>query len=338
MPPVTTPSTLTAIPVWEVLRMALASSQWQMGTLGREGYLASINALPPHARRLRLLVELMASTGYIYDKAEGSLQHFFSQKMGALAPEMLTALGEAGLRRRAAVFAEAMAVFGPVYPVDNKQRGAFFAYHFMDADTMASMNTDAPPTPADRKLTALSAQFGTNADLKREIEAYVAGDPESAAVLAEARQNLADDDRLSYLLSQLYSKLDGFAPSSVIETQLDTLPKAYRTLLLLDIFVGEIINGGMSQFFSNSSGAYAPDVLAELRGLELTPAANALAKALALFPADYPRSTTPRRKAHFASGSSDLDAKLNALEAGVDVKAIHAAALAFAARENCLPR
>ena len=326
------------IPVWEVLRMALAPAQWRIGTAGREAYLAEINALAPPARRLRLLVELMASTGYIYDKAEGSLQHFFSQQMGALAPEMLTALREAGLNHRATAFADAMAVFGPTYPVDNKQRGAFFAYHFMDAETMGSMNTDAPPTPADLKLTELSAQFGTNADLKREIEAYVASDPESAAVLAQARHDLADADRLSYLLSQLYSKLDGFAPSSVIETQLDTLPKAYRTLLLLSIFVGEIINGGMSQFFSNSSGAYAPDVLAELRALGLTRAANALARALALFPADYPRSTTPRRKAYFAGGWSDLDAKLNALEPAVDVEAIHAAALAFAARENCLPR
>lgn len=328
------PTVPMTIPVWQVLRMAMVPEGSSKIIFEPAAYMAEIDALPQPIRRLRLVVELMATTGYTYDTTEGGLHGFFSNYYGALAPHILAALREAGFENRAKVLAEAMTAFGVTYPVDSPTRGTFFAANFMGLMNGVLPDPAAPPTAVDIKLHALGAAFGTNAELKRDIEDYVAKSPDLVAFTAQARANLSDDHRMSYLLSQLFSKLDGFAEPGAIQRQLDALPASYRTVVLLSIFTGEIVNGGMEQFFSNSSGAYAPNVAAELRALGQTAAADAVARGMALFPAPYPIATNARRLMSDDARNSQLDALTDV----VDVGAIHQAAVAFAVRANCLPR
>ena len=332
--PSTEPTVPMTIPAWQVLRMAMVPQGSSKIIFEPAAYVAEIDALPQPIRRLRLLVELMATTGYTYDTTDDGLHGFFSNYHGALAPHILAALSEAGFDDRAKVLAEAMAAFGASYPVDNAKRGSFFAFNFMGMMNGIFPDPAAQPTAVDIKLKALGAAFGTNANLKREIEAYVAKIPELVAFTAQARANLGNEDRLSYLLSQLFSKLDGFAQPGAIQRQLNALPAPHRTVVLLSIFSGEIVNGGMEQFFSNSSGAYAPNVAAELRALGQTAAADAVARGMALFPAPYPIETNARRLMNDDARNVQLDA----LTVVVDVGAIHQAVVAFAARADWLPR
>ena len=60
-------------------------------------------------------------------------------------------------------------------------------------------------------------------------------------------------------------------------------PKA-RTLWYVECFIGEVINGGVSQFFSNSSGNRVLESLESLRQIGAALSATLLEKALTLFP------------------------------------------------------
>jgi hypothetical protein len=68
------------------------------------------------------------------------------------------------------------------------------------------------------------------------------------------------------------------------QAQLERLTPAGRTLYLAAIFEGEVINGGISQFFSNSSGNYAHEALESLRRIGASLSAGLLEKSLRLFP------------------------------------------------------
>lgn len=62
------------------------------------------------------------------------------------------------------------------------------------------------------------------------------------------------------------------------------LGTAARTLWHVGCFEGEVVNGGISQFFSNSSGNWAQESLAGLREIGAALCVQLLEKALNLFP------------------------------------------------------
>jgi hypothetical protein len=64
----------------------------------------------------------------------------------------------------------------------------------------------------------------------------------------------------------------------------ERLGPAARMLWHVGCFQGEIINGGISQFFSNSSGNWAHESLAALRQVGAALCVGLLGKALTLFP------------------------------------------------------
>ncbi len=337
--PTVTGSTPTlVIPPWEVLYLSMTPPSWKLIVDGTDAYRAAIEINPEPIRTLRYLVELMASTGYIDDPNGVGLHTFFSMQTGALAPEIVRSLRHAGFTHRADVFQQAIELFGPAYPVDNKRRGRSFAYHFLDPTEPTTLDVQAPPTPVDLKLRELGPIFGTNADLKRDITAYVASHPTLITELNQRRDALDPSTRFDFLARQLLVRLDGFAEPDAIERHLATLLQPHRTAVLLALFMGEINNGGMHQFFSNSSGAYAPHVVVELRSLGLDKEADAVAKGLAMFPKPYLVSTTPRRVAHFQRDWNEWDDRLSDLTDDVDIAAIAARVIDFADREQILPR
>jgi Domain of unknown function (DUF4375) len=67
------------------------------------------------------------------------------------------------------------------------------------------------------------------------------------------------------------------------------------------------------QFFYNSSGAIAPQVVEALRQLGLDKQAAILAKGIAQFKEPYPVDTSERRKVYFGGAWNDWDKSLSAL-------------------------
>ena len=64
----------------------------------------------------------------------------------------------------------------------------------------------------------------------------------------------------------------------------ERLESAAKTLFDVGCFEGEMINGGMSQFFSNSAGNRAQESLAALRRVGASLCAELLAKGITIFP------------------------------------------------------
>lgn len=74
----------------------------------------------------------------------------------------------------------------------------------------------------------------------------------------------------------------------LIPPQVAQLGRSYVCLYASAIFIGEVANGGLSQFFENTSGALAPIVRDALREMELSGYADILAQIIDCFGDDYP--------------------------------------------------
>jgi hypothetical protein len=126
---------------------------------------------------------------------------------------------------------------------------------------------------------------------------YVCKDVVKAIVIpsitADLIESATDDELWAVLDKTLHDHLgrEGYADAA-----LETLP---RGLQLVWHFLGiefEVPNGGFSQFFYNSTGAFALDTLEALKTFGLSKRASALDQALALFEdaVGRPRSSRER--------------------------------------------
>jgi hypothetical protein len=95
---------------------------------------------------------------------------------------------------------------------------------------------------------------------------------------------------------------------------LAALPLEQRTLAALSVFNAEFENGGVHQFFYNSSGVIAPEVHAALLEIGLERQAAIFKKGLDMLPGTYIRDTEKRRDKFFShNGWSPWDEKLQKL-------------------------
>ena len=136
-------------------------------------YPALIAPLEEDARTLALLYVLWDSLG-----RDGLHTLFYMDKAGSIAPLMRETLQKAGLTREFDIFSRAMALFGNDYPIDPKQRSAFFGWSQPSKRVEAVTTIPAPLNAFDDKLFALSREFGTKATFKAAIIAYVDSKPE----------------------------------------------------------------------------------------------------------------------------------------------------------------
>jgi hypothetical protein len=119
-------------------------------------------------------------------------------------------------------------------------------------------------------------------------------------------------------------------------------PRVCQQLHLLDLFEMEMLNGSVQQFFHNSSGDLAEEVVGAMRELGLEAHAAAVSRGVASFGDPYPVDLAARR-ARFHPPPSPLDSRgldehLDALTGEVDDGAIHAAMLRAAKDADILPR
>ncbi len=232
------------------------------------------------------------------------LHTFFFLSAAQHAPAIRDALAAAGMNREHELFVKALNLFGPDYPVDNEARAKRFSYSSLDT----------PLNDLDVKMMEIARSFGSRDALAKAMVAYVERTPILWQKIEAKRAQLGEVARLRYLnqalvlRNNLWDKTD----ADVVQA-LASLPTEHRTLLVMDIFNAEFSNGGVHQFFFNSSGTVAPEVYDAFRELGLERQAAIYKRALDMFPGNYLRDMQKRRDKFFAGEWGPWDERLQKL-------------------------
>jgi hypothetical protein len=114
--------------------------------------------------------------------------------------------------------------------------------------------------------------------------------------VGEQAGEASDHQRLRYLIERIGRCIDftAWTPEENDAT-FGRLPQAHRDLLMMEMFYGEVMNGGISQYFYNSGGVNAPDLAATLMRVGLNDLSAAVEEGMAFFEQPYPRDTDHRR-------------------------------------------
>ena len=126
-----------------------------------EKFTASLAPLDADTRTLVMLDVLRNGLG------RDGLHTYFFLSSGQHAPAIRDALQTAGLEREHTLFVQAMALFGPTYPVDNRVREKNFGY--------ASL--DQPLNEFDHRMMEISRSFGSRAAFGESIVGFVERTP-----------------------------------------------------------------------------------------------------------------------------------------------------------------
>jgi hypothetical protein len=261
-------------------------------------FAATLAPLDADTRTLVLLDVLRDGLG------RDGLHTFFFMSAAQHATAIRDALAAAGMNREHELFVKAMELFGPDYPVDNDTRAKRFSYSSLDT----------PLNDLDVKMLEIARSFGSRDALAKAMVAYVERTPALWQKIEAKRAQLGGVARLRYLnqalvlRNNLWDKTD----AEVVQA-LASLPAEQRTLLVMDIFNAEFSNGGVHQFFFNSSGAVAPEVYDAFRELGLERQAAIYKRALDMFPGNYLRDMQKRRDKFFAAEWGPWDERLQKL-------------------------
>lgn len=148
----------------------------------------------------------------------------------------------------------------------------------------------------DQALTASDARFAAGREtLLTRAETLLRDDPalpEYEALLARFDASM----RISYMMQQINRCLPAYTTPAEADAALAAVPPLLADLHVIDLFLGQALNGGMHQYLSNSTGVMAPQLADVLHRWGLRDAAAAVDAALALFPAPYPRDRQARHR------------------------------------------
>lgn len=272
-----------------------------------------VASLDPDFRLLVTLYALKVNLG------RDGLHTFFFLSGGSIAPEIRDALKAAQLSREHDVFERAMALFGPVYPTLSSEREKRFGY------------LEGPELNAfDLKLLEIAREFPSVDAFAGRIVSFVETRPVLWRMIEAKRATLSDFTRLRVLYRDLVRKLPASIEGEDAPKALERFTTEERTLLMLGLFADEFDNGGVHQFFFNSSGDFAPDVHAALLEAKLERQAQILKTGMDMFRAPYPRNRAKRHASYigtsndegFETGLSDLTDDFYALDGGAQVSHI----------------
>ena len=264
-----------------------------------EKFNASLADLDPDTRALVFLDVLRDNLG------RDGLHTFFFMGVARHAPAIRDALETAGLKREHDLFTLALAMFGPDYPVDEDKRVAFFSYSSLDT----------PMNDFDERMLEIAQSFGDREAFGKVMVAFIERKPALWQRIEGQRARLGETARLRYLNQALLDRLQMWGkPDVEAAPALAALPLEQRTLAALSVFNAEFENGGVHQFFYNSSGVIAPEVHAALLEIGLDRQAAIFKKGLDMLPGTYIRDTEKRRDKFFShSGWSPWDEQLQKL-------------------------
>lgn len=91
------------------------------------------------------------------------------------------------------------------------------------------------------------------------------------------------------LVEPICEKISIYDGPKVFVRQFRAAPRAAASLLAAHWCQSEVCNGGLDQFFSNSTGVLAPEALEAYRAMGLGEWADILAEAMRFFGEPYPR-------------------------------------------------
>jgi len=300
---------ISEIPFWTLIDHANLKYGLQLMMDGPDKLKAAVAPLDDDARALALLYALW------YNFGGDGLHTFFYSEAGSAAPLMREALQKAGLTREFEIFNQAMALFGKDYPLDHAERTKFFGWSQPSTRIDAVTTMPAPLNAFDHALFDLSDKFGQKPVFKKAIVAFVNSRPALWQSIETQRSRLNEPDRLSILTDTLWTAVDDLGgPYPDVERRLSFRSKPQRALLVVSVFNDEFRDGGVHQFFYNSSGALAPDVYDAMLELRMTQQAEIFKRGLDMFGKSYIRDTEQRRAAYFNhKGWTDWDKQLSAL-------------------------
>lgn len=316
------------IPTIEIVRQTARDSLYGLSFEHKRAQtLTSLEALAPDPRALMWLCFLDLNWG------RDGLHTFFFLESGDFAPQVLASLRHVKLDRDAAIFNDAMRLFGPKYPVKEEERKQFFAWGSPGRKINEYTTIPNQLNAFDHALMAKGDEFGSREAFSRQIVSYVEGVPALLAWVGKAHSEMTEEDRLYSFLKQLtVSSWDS------VHTEIAAWSKPECQIFLLHLFNEEMLNGGVHQFFFNSSGDLAVEVVATMRDVGLVRHADALQGAVDMFGVPYPSDTNLRRDRYFRREWSDWDEKLNEPTDAMDDGAIFEKMLEIAKREALLPQ
>jgi hypothetical protein len=286
--------------------------------------------LSPAMRKLALLSLIWHGWG------RDGLHTFFYMGDASMAPEILEALKEPGFRRQRLVFAQAMALFGPIYPRAEYLRDTFFA---------ESKGGDEPSpfdSVFDKKLFALGVKFGSKSEYGAALARFVARDRKLTGFIAKTRAAMRDETRLNWLMEQFWTALGNEFHGEKIRPVIAAWPSSYRIIYLLYEFNLEMLNGSVEQYFYNYAGELAPETVEAMREAGLEKHAQVLQDCIDSFGVPYPADTVARREGFLDPENKGIfktlrDALFERATAEVDDGAIEDKMIEIAKRENILP-
>lgn len=277
--------------------------------------------LKPEERPLTMLA---AVSGWMHGR--DPMITFFLLQPNVFYAEALRTFDETGLAEHAALLREGRALFGPVFG-DRK-----FRYRrWSDGH-----GTIRDPV-LDAQLIALSQRYRQLPDPIDIAADRIAASPALSAMFEPARAAASDQQRLAFLGYGLWNCVNHYGTPEDVSARLAELPEAYRNIAVTFIFEAEMLNGGVEQFFLNSSGTLAPDVVEALAAIGLPKHAAAVQKGIERFPKPYPRQRDTRWAA-IQAGGEDFSAALNALTADVDDGELSRAMIRAARAAGILPK
>ncbi|NJM82304.1 MAG: DMP19 family protein [Tabrizicola sp.] len=169
-------------------------------------------------------------------------------------------------------------------------------------------------------------------------EALIASDPAIAAEYEARRQATDAETRIQYLTHRLIVEClaDWWTPDEA-DAAFAAMGQAQQDILLLHFFLAESYNGSAHQYFYNSSGTMAPQLVALLDRIGLPDHAAGIRQGMAVFPSPYPRDTDARREVMAGFTAADDDA-LYALTIWADDGEILTAMARIAEAAGLMPR
>ncbi|MGU3493571.1 DUF4375 domain-containing protein [Xanthobacteraceae bacterium A53D] len=289
----------------------------------------ALAAYPVEARHL-LSLSVLLRGWYAHYGPEVLFRHIFSGAWGNAAPEMADALAAAGATKQEQALRAAIASFPAPFRRDTRRGDAFGDYW-------------APPNALVQAMIDNGIAFGTRAELVEIVADFAAGSPERVAWCNAQRQGLKDADRLGWLVDTLIQKVGQGRPASA-RKQVQALPEAYRNLYLTAYAEFEIANGGIHQYFTNSSGTFAPLAVDAFQAIGLPDHAQVIASGVALFPAPFPDDPgkfqdKQARAAEKETGEpwTDWDERLAGLTKGWAERKVRPAIRAYVKAQGILP-
>lgn len=240
---------------------------------GPKAVAKALARIDPELRGLLALNALLQGW-YHYYPPDKLFRHVFCGGWGNLAPEIVEALAAAGATQQEEVLRKALGQFDERIWRNAFKRSEKFGGYW------------DPPNALASTMVELGEAFGTRKELVRIAADYTAASPALVAFCEAERAKLDEDERLGWLIETLIRRSDFRGDDA--PARLAAIPDPYRALYLTAYAEFEIYNGGISQYFTNSSGQLAPMAVEAFETIGLPKQASVIAKGVAMFPEPFP--------------------------------------------------